>query len=102
MQKSRNKKASYRYHSLGKGKADRNMEPFFVEITPDANQDTELSSHQGEEFIVVVSGKLKLTYGKETHVLEPGDSVYYNSIVPHHVGTAGDAPCCIHAVIYYP
>lgn len=102
MQKSRNKKASYRYHSLGKGKADRNLEPFFVEIMPDANNDTELSSHEGEEFIVVVSGRLKLTYGKEVHVLEPGDSTYYNSIVPHHVGTADDRPCCIHAVIYYP
>ena len=102
MQKNRNKKASYRYHSLGKGKADRNMEPFFVEIMPDANTDTELSSHQGEEFIVVMEGRLKLIYGKETHILEAGDSAYYNSIVPHHVGTADDTPCSIYAVIYYP
>ena len=102
MQKNRNKKASYSYHSLSRGKTDRNMEPFFVEISPEANQEAELSSHEGEEFIVVVSGRLKLTYGKDVHILEAGDSTYYNSIVPHHVGTADDKPCSIHAVIYYP
>lgn len=101
MQRSHNKRASYRYHSLGKGKSDRNMEPFFIEIQPEAPEDQVLSSHQGEEFIMVSSGKLKLVYGKETSILEAGDTAYYNSIVPHYVGAEG-GPCAIYAVIYYP
>ncbi len=101
MQRSHNKRAAYRYFSLGKGKSDRNMEPFFIEIQPEAPEDQELSSHQGEEFIMVASGKLKVIYGKEVSVLEAGDTVYYNSIVPHYVGAEG-GPCTIYAVIYYP
>jgi transcriptional regulator with XRE-family HTH domain len=103
MQKALNKRAAFRYHSLGKGKTDRAMEPFYIEISPEDTEDQTLSSHQGEEFILVVQGRLKLIYGKETHVLEPGDSVYYNSIVPHYVGTASsEEAATIYAVIYNP
>lgn len=102
MQKSRTKRAAFNFHSLGKGKSDRNMEPFFIEISPEPDEDRHLSSHQGEEFIVVVSGKLLVRYGKEEHILEQGDSIYYNSIVPHYVGAAGDEKAEIYAVIYYP
>ena len=101
MQRTRNKSASYRYHALGKGKADRNMEPFYIDIMPDDGP-TALSSHQGEEFIIVVSGQLKVIYGKEEHLLGSGDTIYYNSIVPHHVGAVGGSPCSIFAIIYYP
>lgn len=92
----------YRYFGLSKGKVDRNMEPFFIEVLPHPEEERKLSSHQGEEFIIVYSGKLLVIYGNETQVLEPGDTVYYNSIVPHYVGAAGDEPCTIYAVLYHP
>ena len=93
---------SYKYYSLGKGKNDRNMEPFFIEVAPEAEEDIKLSSHQGEEFIIVHKGRLLVIYGKERSILEPGDTVYYNSIVPHYVGAYGDEPCSIYATIYHP
>lgn len=102
MQKSRGTRACYHYHSLGKGKNDRNMEPFYIDITPDPEDDHSLSSHQGEEFIIVVSGKLRVIYGKTEHLLGPGDTIYYNSIVPHYVGAADNGPCSIYAVMFYP
>ncbi len=102
MQLRADKPASYRYYALGKGKVDRNMEPFFIEVMPDPEEDRKLSSHQGEEFIIVCSGKLLVVYGNERHILEPGDTVYYNSIVPHYVGAEGDEPCSIYAIIYHP
>ena len=102
MQKAQNKRAAFRFHSLGKGKSDRNMEPFFIEITPEPEEDRKLSSHQGEEFILVTKGRVRVVYGKEEQVLEPGDTIYYNSIVPHYVGADGDEPAEIYAVIYYP
>ncbi len=102
MQRSHNKRAAYRYFSLGKGKSDRNLEPFFIEIMPEPEDERHLSSHQGEEFIVVASGRLIVIYGQDTQILEPGDTVYYNSIVPHYVGAEGPDPCSIYAVIYYP
>lgn len=89
------------YYALGKGKADRHMEPFRITLGPSLKEPV-LSSHEGEEFIVVISGKVRLDYGAETHVLEAGDSMYYNSIVPHHVACAEGESAEIYAVIYVP
>lgn len=102
MKQTAAKRPSYRYFTLAKGKVDRNMEPFFIEVMPDPEEERKLSSHQGEEFIIVHSGKLLVIYGNQTQILEPGDTVYYNSIVPHYVGAAGDEPCTIYAVLYHP
>ncbi|MDR0376301.1 MAG: XRE family transcriptional regulator [Spirochaetaceae bacterium] len=88
------------FHALAADKGGRHMEPFIVDIEKDANQDK--STHEGEEFIYVLAGKLSLEYGKNTHILESGDSVYYDSIVPHRVLAAGNAAARILAVVYTP
>ena len=90
---------SYTYQPLGKGKNDRNMEPFHIRIFPDAGE-RKTSSHQGEEFIFVLKGTLLVVYGRENYVLKAGETIYYNSIVPHFVGAAGDEPVEILAVTY--
>lgn len=91
---------NYGYFPLGRGKTDRHMEPFYIEIAP--GKDEVLSTHEGEEFIVVVSGAVELTYGKEKHLLQAGDSAHYNSIVHHLVRAHGDKPAAIYAVIFVP
>ncbi|MDW5562130.1 MAG: cupin domain-containing protein [Methanomassiliicoccus sp.] len=91
---------NYHYYPLGKGKTDRHMEPMYIEIEP--TSESSLSSHEGEEFIIVVSGEIELTYGKEMYRLKAGDSMYYNSVVPHDVRAAGNAKAAIYAVIYTP
>ena len=96
------KQPLYRYYTLAKGKVDRNMEPFFIEVMPHPEEEHKLSSHQGEEFIIVHSGRLLVKYGNVEEILEPGDTVYYNSIVPHYVGPAGNEPCTIYAIFYHP
>ncbi len=78
------------------------MEPFFVEIMPESAKQKTLSSHEGEEFIVLVSGAVEVIYGNETYELKAGDSIYYNSIVPHYVSCAGEEKAEIYAVIYIP
>ena len=90
------------FHSLGRGKSDRHMEPFHIDIAPGCAKEVKLSSHEGEEFIVCVKGRVAITYGQEKTVLEPGDSAYYNSVVPHEVANAGDEPAAIYAVLYFP
>jgi mannose-6-phosphate isomerase-like protein (cupin superfamily) len=76
------------------------MEPLFIEIG--ADEPVELTSHEGEEFLVAVSGQLVIHYGKDRFLLEPGDSAYYNSVVPHSVSAGGGAPATAYAVIYQP
>ena len=102
MLRGKDKPVALQFYSLGKGKSDRHMEPFFVELLPESEKEKNLSSHEGEEFIVVYAGRIEVTYGTETYQLEAGDSVYYNSVVPHYVSCKGSQPASIYAVIYTP
>lgn len=90
------------FFALAQNKKDRHMEPFIVDIHPTVDEDCLLSSHEGEEFIYVLSGSIDVTYGKDLHRLSPGDSIYYDSVVPHEVRASSDAPAKILAVIYTP
>lgn len=90
------------YHSLSRSKADRHMEPFFIDVTPTDDSDFVLSTHEGEEFILVMEGTMEIIYGKNAYLLEEGDSIYYDSIVPHHVHAYQGGAAKILAVIYTP
>ncbi|WP_321334331.1 XRE family transcriptional regulator [uncultured Bacteroides sp.] len=90
------------YHSLSSSKADRHMEPFMIDVAPTKDSDFILSSHEGEEFIMVMEGTMEISYGKNTYILEEGDSIYYDSIVPHHVHAFEGQAAKILAVIYTP
>ena len=70
-------------YSLAYGKGDRHMEPFIVDLHPKNADKYELSSHEGEEFIYVMGGEIELCYGQEKYVLGTGDSIYYDSVIPH-------------------
>ena len=90
------------YHSLAKSKADRHMDPFIIDVAATDDNDFVLSSHEGEEFIMVLKGRMEISYGKNNYLLEEGDSIYYDSIVPHHVhGYQGEAAQIL-AVVYTP
>ncbi len=88
------------FFSLGEGKTDRAMEPMIVSLG--MATDSTLSEHEGEEFIYVLSGIVEVHYGKQVHTLKKGDTIYYNSIVPHSVYSATQDGAEILAVIYTP
>ena len=88
------------FYSLAQGKTGRSMEPFIVDLRPVAGSEVGLSTHEGEEFIYVLQGDVEIRYGSETLRLAPGDSIYYDSIVPHRVSSSSRAR--VLAVIYAP
>ena len=90
------------YHPLAQQKAGRHMEPFIIDINPSDDLDYQLSQHEGEEFIYVMEGELEVDYGKEKYSLLPGDSIYYDSIVKHHVHSAPGKSAKILALVYIP
>ena len=53
------------------------MEPFIIDVAATEDSDFVLSSHEGEEFIMVMEGIMEISYGKNTYLLEEGDSIYY-------------------------
>jgi len=75
------------------------MEPFLVTLVPSETEE-ERSTHDGQEFIFVLTGKMEVRLGEEVHVLDPGDAIYYDSVVPHLVKCHGTEVTKILAVIY--
>lgn len=90
------------YYSLSADKAGRHMEPFIIRVAPKEGADFILSSHEGEEFIYCLEGALEISYGNDTYIIEEGDSIYYDSIVAHHVHAANGEGAKILAVVYTP
>ena len=90
------------YHPLAQQKAGRHMEPFIIDINPEDKPNFQLSAHEGEEFIYVMEGEIEVEYGKEVYRLKQGDSIYYDSIVKHHLHGAPGKAAKILAVVYIP
>jgi len=94
------KSCGYHYESLGYQKKNRQMEPFLVTLTPAEVSQVEPNQHIGEEIIFVLEGKVEVRILDHTDILNPGDSIYYDSNMPHVVSCYGDEPATILAVIY--
>ncbi|WP_298062995.1 XRE family transcriptional regulator [uncultured Rikenella sp.] len=92
------------FYALAQDKTDRHMEPLVVEIAPNGSASVpELKSeHSGEEFIYVLEGEATLYYDDEVYRLKPGDSIYYNSVVPHFLSNETARPARVVAVLYTP
>jgi transcriptional regulator with XRE-family HTH domain len=95
-------KYGYSYESLGFDKRDRHMEPFLVTLEPATIKSTKTSTHEGEEFIFVLEGEMEVTLGNHTDILYPGDSIYYDSTIPHRVQCRKEKETKILAVLYTP
>lgn len=89
------------FMSLAPNKAGRHMEPFVVDIVPDGADEPVKSSHEGEEFIYVLEGKVIIHYGNDMIELNKGDSIYLDSVVNHLV-TTGSSKARILGIVYVP
>jgi len=95
-------KSSLDFFALAAEKKDRHMEPFIVTVRPGEEKTLNLSEHEGEEFIYILEGTITVHYGNDIYELKAGDSIYYDSVVPHYVHTVGEGEARILAVIYAP
>lgn len=91
------KQQLYTYKSLAPEVKGRHMEALVVQL--EENPTSELSVHDGEEFIFVLDGVAALTIGEDAFDLEAGDSVYYLSTTPHLIA-AKSGQATILAVLY--
>lgn len=77
------RRKDYDYKSLGYKFAGRDMEPFFISVPPKEGSEMCETCHKGQEFIYMLEGRLELRINGEPLVMEPGDSIYFNSEAPH-------------------
>ena len=81
---------------------DKLAEPYYVTYEYSAaqqNKPIHLTTHSGQEFDLVLSGKLKVQVGDHVEVLEEGDSIYYNSSNPHGMIAVDGKDCTFVAVV---
>jgi transcriptional regulator with XRE-family HTH domain len=72
---------------------DRKMEPQLITYEPHGESGDHALTHEGEEFLFVLSGRLSCWIGDEQTSLEAGDCAYFSSQSPHRMATLDDAPC---------
>ena len=73
----------YQYHPLAYPKINKSMEPFVVHMEDREPDDITFNNHRGEEFLYVLEGTLEFHSGNKIITLEEGDSIYFDSVVPH-------------------
>lgn len=73
------------YESLAPSYVGRRMEPFFVTIYRRDDAEVAVSRHDGEEFLFILAGTLKIVVDGEVSLLNAGDSFYFDSSLPHWV-----------------
>ena len=81
---------------------DKLAEPYYVTYEYSASQQNKpihLTTHSGQEFDLVLKGKLKVQVGDHVEILSEGDSIYYNSSTPHGMIAVDGKDCTFVAVV---
>ena len=87
----------YHYEALAYKKSGKNMEPFF--LMP-AFDEKAVFSHEGEEFMYTLEGVHEFIYDNRKYILNEGDSIYFDSRIPHTGRSVGTQRAKILAVMY--
>jgi transcriptional regulator with XRE-family HTH domain len=88
----------YDYVGLALKRVHKRMDPFIFTFPPDIDKHV-FFEHRGEEFLFVLSGTVEFQVGDERFTLRKGDSIYFDSSVPHRgrsVGREAKALVVIH------
>ena len=94
-----NRRRQYEYHHLAYNFRDKLSEPFIVTVRQDEpGACKQAHSHEGQEFNYVLEGSLKVDLAGNELYLSPGDSLYYDSSLPHAM-YAVDGDCRFIAVV---
>ena len=86
------KEVAYRFESLDYAAAERRLHAYYAEFLASAPAQRP-HLHAGGEFIYVLAGTLRVRIGDEEHVLARGDSLYFDSSVPHSYRRGGRGAC---------
>ncbi len=89
-------------YSLAADFRNRIALPLFMELNyrdGAESEPIELTTHEGQECDIVISGHMKIQIGAQSEILYPGDCIYYDSSTPHGMIAVDGEDCTFYAIV---
>ncbi|MBN2058988.1 MAG: FAD-binding protein [Deltaproteobacteria bacterium] len=93
---------NYYYQTLTPGAENQHLRGFMITIEPRQAHKPVAYRHEGEEFIYVMEGSLELTLDNKVNHLKVGESIHFNSEVPHKLKNNGNETTRCLVILYTP
>lgn len=90
----------YIYESLEARMPGKHMEPLLVEFAPMETAEMVFTSHEGEEFLFLLAGKLEFRTNDRVESLSAGDALYFDSGLNHSFRSLTEAPARAVVVVW--
>jgi transcriptional regulator with XRE-family HTH domain/predicted Fe-Mo cluster-binding NifX family protein/quercetin dioxygenase-like cupin family protein len=74
---------STQMQNLGKDLAGSAVQPFVISLAPGMGSGERMIVHTGHEFVYCLSGSITYTIDQDQYLLNPGDSLVFESHLPH-------------------
>ncbi len=92
------RRTGFTYENLAPSFKNKLAEPFWVNI-PYSDEKPVFTKHNGQEIDIVISGRLEIQIHDSVEILEPGDTIYYNSSAPHALRSLDGKDCTLYAIV---
>lgn len=93
---------NYAYTPLTPGAENKHLKAFRIVVDANTSHDGVGFHHEGEEFVYVLKGAVEVQVGDHINILEPGDSLHFNSGIKHDLRNTGDTDAELIVVVYAP
>jgi electron transfer flavoprotein alpha subunit len=90
----------YSYTNLTPDSEKSHLHAFMVAIEPRQAHKPVAYKHEGEEFIYLMEGELEFTLASKVYQLKPGESIHFNSNIPHKLRSLSNEPTRCLVVLY--
>ncbi|MBE6903230.1 MAG: helix-turn-helix transcriptional regulator [Ruminococcaceae bacterium] len=85
--------AGYKYQNLAHSFNGRKIEPLLVTVEPVPDgEPMHLNDHNGQEYHYCVEGRMLVRIGEHEVIINEGDSLYFNSALPHGMKALDNKP----------
>ncbi len=93
---------AYSYKTLTPEAESKHMKAFLVTIDPRQDHRMVDYRHEGEEFIYVLKGEVEVRVGENQNHLKKGETLHFDSGIPHKLRNLGDEEAKLLVVLYTP
>jgi transcriptional regulator with XRE-family HTH domain len=96
---ARDRMISADYEHLALNFPNRAFESYIIK-TADTGKRSQVNQHKGQELLYVLKGKVEFNVNGQSHILEEGDAIHFNSSYPHYGSCLSEGGAELIGVVY--